>query len=34
VKLTHTGFANDEIRGMHVDGWEAVLTNLERAVFS
>ena len=34
VRLTHSGFANEEIRAMHVDGWEAVLANLERAVFS
>jgi uncharacterized protein YndB with AHSA1/START domain len=34
VKLTHTGFASEEIRGMHVHGWEAVLANLERNVFS
>ncbi|HEU0246963.1 MAG TPA: SRPBCC domain-containing protein [Gaiellaceae bacterium] len=34
VKLTHSGFANEEIRGMHSHGWEAVLANLERTVFS
>ena len=34
VKLTHSGFSNEDIRGMHVRGWEAVLANLERAVFS
>lgn len=34
VKLTHSGFASDEIRGMHAQGWEAVLANLERNVFS
>ena len=34
VKLTHSGFASEEIRGMHVQGWEAVLANLERSVFS
>ena len=34
VKLTHSGFANEEIRGMHIHGWEAVLANLERSVFS
>ena len=34
VKLTHSGFANEEIRGMHSQGWEAVLANLERQVFS
>ena len=34
VKLTHTGFANEENRAQHVHGWEAVLANLERSVFS
>ena len=34
VKLTHSGFANEEIKGMHSHGWDAVLTNLERSVFS
>jgi len=34
VRLTHSGFADEEIRGMHVQGWEAVLANLERSVFS
>jgi uncharacterized protein YndB with AHSA1/START domain len=34
VKLTHGGFANDQIRVMHLQGWEAVLANLERTVFS
>jgi len=34
VKLTHSGFATEEIRGMHIQGWEAVLANLERSVFS
>lgn len=34
VKLTHSGFASEEIRAMHVHGWEAVLANLERRVFS
>ncbi|MEP7224464.1 MAG: SRPBCC domain-containing protein [Actinomycetota bacterium] len=33
VKLTHSGFASEEIRGMHAQGWEAVLANLERSVF-
>jgi uncharacterized protein YndB with AHSA1/START domain len=33
VRLTHSGFANEQIRGMHVQGWEAVLANLERNVF-
>lgn len=33
VKLTHSGFPNEEIQGMHAQGWEAVLANLERAVF-
>lgn len=34
VKLTHSGFANAEIKGMHIHGWEAVLANLERSVFA
>ena len=34
VKLTHSGFASEEIRDMHVSGWAAVLASLERAVFS
>jgi uncharacterized protein YndB with AHSA1/START domain len=34
VKLTHSGFSGDQIRDMHVQGWAAVLANLERAVFS
>jgi len=34
VKLTHTGFANEQIRELHVQGWEAVLANLGRSVFS
>ncbi len=33
VKLTHSGFASEEIKGMHAHGWEAVLANLERNVF-
>lgn len=34
VKLTHSGFSGDQIRDMHAQGWEAVLANLERSVFS
>lgn len=34
VKLTHSGFASEQIRDLHVQGWEAVLANLERSVFS
>jgi uncharacterized protein YndB with AHSA1/START domain len=34
VRVTHTGFASEEVRQMHVHGWEAVLANLERAVFA
>ena len=34
VRLTHSGFSNEEIRGLHAQGWEAVLANLERALFS
>jgi uncharacterized protein YndB with AHSA1/START domain len=34
VKLTHSGFATEQMREMHAQGWEAVLANLERTVFS
>jgi glutathione S-transferase len=34
VKLVHSGFERAEIRDMHVQGWDAVLANLENAVFS
>lgn len=34
VRLTHSGLANEQIREMHVQGWQAVLANLERSVFS
>jgi len=34
VRLTHSGFASEQIRDMHAQGWEAVLANLERNVFS
>jgi uncharacterized protein YndB with AHSA1/START domain len=34
VKLTHSGFAGEEIKAMHLQGWEAVLANLERTVFA
>jgi uncharacterized protein YndB with AHSA1/START domain len=34
VRLTHSGFATEEFREMHVQGWQATLANLERAVFS
>ena len=34
VRLTHSGFATEEIRDMHVHGWDAVLANLARAVFA
>jgi uncharacterized protein YndB with AHSA1/START domain len=30
VSLTHTGFADETIRDLHVHGWEGVLANLER----
>jgi uncharacterized protein YndB with AHSA1/START domain len=30
VEITHTGFANEEIRNLHAHGWEACLANLER----
>jgi uncharacterized protein YndB with AHSA1/START domain len=32
VVLTHSGFANAEIRAMHEHGWNACLDNLERRV--
>jgi uncharacterized protein YndB with AHSA1/START domain len=34
VKLRHTGFPSDEIMRMHEHGWNAVLGNLERRVFT
>lgn len=34
VRLTHSGFGNEQIREMHGQGWVAVLANLERSVFS
>jgi uncharacterized protein YndB with AHSA1/START domain len=34
VTLKHNGFGSEEIRDMHVHGWEAVLANLDRTVFS
>jgi uncharacterized protein YndB with AHSA1/START domain len=34
VRLTHSGFANEELKGLHVQGWAAVLANLERNVSS
>lgn len=33
VKLTHSGFASDELKGMHEHGWQGVLGSLERNVF-
>jgi uncharacterized protein YndB with AHSA1/START domain len=33
VKLSHSGFANDQVCEMHAHGWEAVLANLEARVF-
>jgi uncharacterized protein YndB with AHSA1/START domain len=32
VSLTHSGFSGDDIRDLHVHGWEAVLANLERVL--
>jgi len=32
VSLTHSGFSGEEIRDLHVHGWEAVLANLERVL--
>jgi uncharacterized protein YndB with AHSA1/START domain len=34
VKLTHSGFATEELRDLHTHGWQAVLANLENRVFS
>jgi uncharacterized protein YndB with AHSA1/START domain len=34
VKLTHSGFANEQLRDMHTHGWQGVLANLENRVFS
>jgi uncharacterized protein YndB with AHSA1/START domain len=30
VLLTHSGFANEEIRDLHAHGWDACISNLER----
>jgi uncharacterized protein YndB with AHSA1/START domain len=32
VSLTHSGFSDEEIRDLHVHGWEAVIANLERVL--
>jgi len=32
--MTHSGFASEEVRGMHAAGWEGVLAKLEHNVFS
>jgi len=34
VRLRHSGFASEEARENHVQGWQAVMANLERSVFS
>lgn len=34
VRLTHSGFATDELRDLHVHGWQGVLANLENRIFS
>ena len=34
VRLTHSGFANEQVRDMHAQGWQGVLANLEARVFS
>jgi uncharacterized protein YndB with AHSA1/START domain len=34
VKLTHSGFDGEEDKQRHAHGWQAVLANLERRVFS
>jgi len=30
VEITHSGFANEQIRDLHAHGWEGCLANLER----
>jgi uncharacterized protein YndB with AHSA1/START domain len=32
VTLTHSGFADENIRDMHAHGWEACISNLERVL--
>ncbi len=32
VTLTHSGFANEQLAGMHEQGWNACLDNLERVL--
>jgi uncharacterized protein YndB with AHSA1/START domain len=32
VELTHSGFANEQIRDLHAHGWAACLANLERTL--
>lgn len=34
VRLTHSGFASEQVRDMHTQGWQGVLANLEARVFS
>ena len=34
VRLTHSGFASEQVRDMHAQGWQGVLANLEARVFS
>ncbi|HEX6701031.1 MAG TPA: SRPBCC domain-containing protein [Gaiellaceae bacterium] len=34
VQVTHSGFASQEIAGMHEHGWNGCLDNLERRVLS
>ena len=34
VRLTHSGFASEQVRDMHAQGWQGVLENLEARVFS
>jgi hypothetical protein len=34
VTLTHTGFANAEIRGLHEHGWNGTFDSLERYLAS
>jgi uncharacterized protein YndB with AHSA1/START domain len=33
VEITHSGFADEQIRDLHAHGWEGCLANLERRIF-
>lgn len=34
VKVSHSGFAAEHLRDLHIHGWQGVLANLEDRVFS